>query len=369
MIMKYHSNSKYFISYSTSIYKLIIVGFLCFSFIYSYNLLGVSSLSIFIYLLFSFFGSILLYPLLNSKKPLYEINESGIRQNKYYFLKRNYSWSEIKSISYPSGSLFGGKSSITLHQANKQSFIVNLSEINTPLLLLESIDKYKPFGFKQYETQNFFNKHHDKERFFYITVLYLCVGIAVLVMATFDMPYVWLEDNKYNVFWAVLFFGHLFFSIFAAIFAYKDIQKRKSLVKSIILIWLFLFIGPFVVENNAYYNVRAIMAEKKGDYSSAEIYIRKAIEIHPDGYTYYETLGKALFGLERFSESIDVFNFLLKNDQRLTDYYNAYYYMWIGKSYVKLGIIDEAKKAFEETKKINNDKFNKEIEIILKSNS
>lgn len=101
------------------------------------------------------------------------------------------------------------------------------------------------------------------------------------------------------------------------------------------------------------------MAEKKGDYDSAEVYIRKAIQIHPEGYSYHETLGKILFHRRQYYECIDQFNFLLENDQRLTDYYKAYYHLWIGKALLKLNGIDEAKIELAKVKGADIDEFNK----------
>jgi tetratricopeptide (TPR) repeat protein len=111
-----------------------------------------------------------------------------------------------------------------------------------------------------------------------------------------------------------------------------------------------------------------MMAEKKGDYAAAVKHSRKAIEIYPEGYSYYETLGKAFFGLEEYEKSIYQFNYLLKNNKRLTDYYTAYYHLWIGKSCLKLNEIDWAREEFQKVKEFNIEDLNREIDLLLKDN-
>ena len=362
MITSYEQN--FHLSYSTAFYKIIIVAFLTFSAFFTYSILGKSSLSIGIYTLLIFLGFLLIYPLLSIGRPLYILSEEGIKQNKFFFLPRKISWDKVKSISYPSFPLFGGKDAITLN-IGFSKLVISLTEINKPLELLEVLNGYKPFGFNKYETSEYLRKHFDREKIFYIALLYILIGVAVLIMATIAMPYVWLEDNRYSMLWATLFFTILFITIFLSFVLYKDIHKRKALVKATLLFWLIIFLAPFIVEENAYYNMKALKAEKSKDYIAAEEYIKKAIEIHPEGYSYYETFGKILFGLRKYNESIKQFRFILEKDKRLTDYYKAYYHLWIGKSLLKMNRLNEARKEFQTVEKFNIEEFNKEVETLL----
>lgn len=355
---------KFGLSYSTALYKIIIVEFLTFSAFFTYSNLGKSSLSTGIYILLIFLGFLLIYPLLSIGRPLYILSEEGIRQKKFFFIPRKISWDKVQSISYPSLRLFGGKDAITLDMGSSK-LVISLTEINKPLELLEALNDYKPYGFNKYETSEYLRKHFDREKIFYVTWLYILIGVAVLIMATIAMPYVWLEDNKYSKLWAILFFTILFITIFLSFALYKDAHRRKALVKATLLFWLIIFLAPFVVEENAYYNMKALRAEKNKDYISAEKYIRKAIAIHPEGYSYYETFGKILFGLGKYNESIQQFRFLLEKDKRLTDYYKAYYHLWIGKSLLKLDRLDDARKEFQTVEKFNIKEFNKEVEALL----
>jgi hypothetical protein len=361
---------KFYLSHGSAalLYKLVIIGFLCFAAFFVYEQLGITSSSALIYAFILVCAGILVYPLINSRKPMYIIDGIGIRQKKYPFLPHELPWSDIKSISYPADTIFGGEDSVFLDVQSSplitRPFVISLSDIDNPPAFLEALNNFKPFGYDQLRGHIYFQRHHDKERILYITFLYLCMGISVLLMATFDMPYVWLEDNRYSTFWAVLFFSHLLFSGVLSFFAYKDIEKRKTIVKAAILFWFFVTLGPFVVEQNAYYNAKALMAEKRGDYKSAEMYIRKAIQIHPEGYSYHETFGKILFQQGQFTECIDQFNFLLVADKRLTDYYKAYYHLWIGKALLKLDRVDTAKEEFRKVKEFNIDDFNKELDTL-----
>ncbi len=358
---------KFYLSHGSSslLYKIVMIGFLCFAAFFVYEQLGITVTSTFIYAFILICTIILAYPLINSKKPLYIIDDIGITQNKYLFFPKNLPWSHIKSILYPTNALFGGKNAVYLEMQSSRSVIISLSDIDDPSAFLQALNNFKPFGYNQLQVQIYFQRHHDKERLLYITLMYLCIGISVLLMATFYMPYVWLEDNRYNTFWALLFFSHLLFFIVFSFFAYKDIHGKKTIIKTAIIFWVFIAIGPFIVEHNAYYDVRAIMAEKKGDHNSAEMYIRKAIEIHPDGYSYYETLGKILFHKGQFTECIDQFNFLLETDNRLTDFYKAYYHLWIGKALLRLDRIDVANEEFKKVKEFNIDDFNKELNTLM----
>lgn len=362
---------KFYLSHGSSslLYRLVISGFLCFAAFFVYGQLGITASSVVIFIFILLCASILVRPLLKIKSPLYVIDSSGIKQNKYSFLPKEVRWSDIKDISYPANTLLGGKDSVSLeinsHSLLNRPFVISLSDIDDPIGFLETLYQHKPYSYDQSQTRIYFQRDHDKEKILYITLLYLCMGVSVLLMATFDMPYVWLEDNRYNVFWGVLFFSHLLFSVVLSFFAYKDVQKRKGIVIFAIIFWFFVTLGPFIVEQNAYYNLKAIMAEKKGDYASAEVNIRKAIQIHPEGYSYHETFGKILFHKEQFTESIDQFNFLLENDKRLTDYYKAYYHLWIGKALLKLNKIDEAKAELKKVRDANIEDFKKELTTLI----
>lgn len=353
---------KFYIHKSAHLSKKIIFLLACFALFFIYTQIGLDTLSIVLSAIILLFGSIVIYPLLTPNKPFYIVNDTGIRQNKL-FLPRQIRWQEVTLISYPSSPLMGGKDAVTL-KMNAGYFVIGLSEVDRPFELLRSLMNYAPYDLSEYDAKLYFEKSFDREKIFYITLLYLISGLSLVIVAVVDAPYVWTEDNKYSQFWMLLFFAHFLFTIGISFSAYKNFTKRKLLVKSALIFWLFVFIGPFLIENNAYYNLRAMKALESKDYITAEQYIRKAIDIHPDGYTYHETLGKTLYGLRKYDESIDRFKFLLENDKRLTNYYIAYYHLWIGKSLVKQKRIDKAKNEFEMVKEHNNE-FNSEIEELL----
>lgn len=367
--MEISQEKTFYLSYSTSHYKIVILVFLLFAAFYAYSYLGVSFLSIVTYIFLIFLGSILVYPFFNIKRPLYILNAKEIRQNKFYFLPRLISWESIKSISYPASPLLGGKDAITLHRGPFQFMTISLADIDKPLGLLMALNHYRPFRLNESEASEYLQRHFDREKLFYTTLLYLCIGISVLLYASFYMPYVILEDNRYSSFWGLLFLLQLFFSLIISFLIYKNIGARRVFLSIVLFLWISVFLGPFIVEKNAYYNMRAMLAEKKGDYAAAERYSRKAIEIYPEGYSYYETLGKAFFGLGEYDKSIMQFNYILKNNKRLTDYYTAHYHLWIGKSCLKINEVDWAREEFQKVKEFNIEEFNREIALLLKDNS
>lgn len=364
MLAKAKEN-RFYLDQSAALYKKIMTGFICFALFFVYLHLGVSPLSIFLTIFFLLFGSILLLPSLNKERPLYIISEEGIKQNKVFFLQRLLKWADVKSILYPSSSLMGGKDTVILN-IRSGTFPIGLSDVDQPFELLKCLNRYKPFDLNEEKLKIYFEHSFDREKMFYIILLYIVISVAALLMATFDMPYVWTEDNKYSHFWAALFFVHFFFSVFVAFSAYKEFNKRNSFVKSAIGIWLFVFLAPFLLESNAYYNVRAMKALEANDYATAEEYIKKAIELHPAGYSYYETYGKALFGLGKYDESVNTFKYLLEKDPRLTDYYIAYYNLWIGKSLLRMNRQEEAKRVLGKARELKIEKLTREIDNLLK---
>ena len=131
------------------------------------------------------------------------------------------------------------------------------------------------------------------------------------------------------------------------------------------LIWLVVFTGPFLIEKNAYYNARAKYAEKTDNYFEAEQYIRKAIQIHPEGYSYYETLGRVLFGLGDFAGALDTFSFLLDEDERLTPYYRYYYRLWQARALLESGRLREAREIIDILIKSGGGDFDEELRELL----
>lgn len=358
--------SKFYLNHGSaaSLYRFVIISFLCFAALLIYEQSGVTIASAVIFAFIAGCARILIPPLRNSKKPMYTIADSGITQNKYPFLPKEIPWSHVSSITYPAMLLLGGKGAVSLDMQSgvfmSRPFVISLADIDDPPALLRALNGFKPFGYDQAEGELYF-QHFDKERTLYITILYICFAISFLGISLFEMPYIMLENNRYSTFWGVLYVAFLFLSTALSIFVYKDIKKRKTLVKAIVFFWFIIGLGPFLAEENAYYNLQGLMAEQRGDFDAAEFYLRKAIQIHPQGYSYHETLGKALFQKGQFAGCIEQFTYLLENNKQLTAYYKAYYHLWIGKALLRLNRIDEARIELEKVRAAAIEDFKAEL--------
>lgn len=361
------SREKFFQGSTGYIWPVIILGLivLCLLMLTFSNVIPPSQIHL---ILFRLGLIIMSYFVVRRLIPSLVITEKSIIHHQLIFFRKEIPWSRIKTTSYFVGSTdllsFLNKYVIVLKGDNDELLLeINLLVIDNPLELIQAIDSHVPCSV---DLGALDTVRKDRNRYFYFTLCLMNVTIPLLFGGSFSGAYTWNEGNRYAPYWMALFIIYLFFVIFYSIYVFKYEEKRKLFLIRSFIAWILIFIGPIAVEKNAYYAMKAVIAGQTGNLQEAEVYINKAIALRPEGYVaYYQTLGEIQFEHQDYNGTIKTFQYLLSRDASR----KSTYHFWIGRSLVKLGRIEEAKKEFDHVRSINPSLYENEINRSLKGAS